>query len=311
MSNSSLVSYKKISPHKTTSRNHKIDTITIHCAVGQLSVQTMGDIFSREREVSANYGIGFDGKIGMYVEEKDRSWCSSNADNDHRAITIECASDAKYPYAINAQVYESLIELCVDICKRNKIKELKWKGDKSLIGKVDQQNMTVHRWFANKSCPGAYIYNRLGKIAAEVNAKLNEETKTTTEKPVTAKVTYKIQLGAFGSKANADALCAKVKSSGFTPSIIKVGILYKVVVGSYAKETGAKTLLGKLKKAGYEGIITTQTGTSVAVSKLKSVDTIAKEVIAGKWGNGKDRKTRLEKAGYDYEAVQKRVNELL
>lgn len=311
MSNSSLVSYKKISPHKTTPRNHKIDTITIHCAVGQLSVQSLGNIFSGERAVSSNYGIGFDGKIGMYVEEKDRSFCSSNAANDHRAITIECASGTKHPYTINQQVYDALIELCVDICKRNKIKELKWKGDKSLIGKVDQQNMTVHRWFANKSCPGEYIYSRLGKIAAEVNAKLNEEAKITTKKPETTKVTYKVQVGAFGSKANADALCAKVKASGFTPAIIKVGILYKVVVGSYAKESSAENLRKKLSKAGYTGVITTQTGTAVVISKLKSVDTIAKEVLEGKWGNGKDRKTRLEKAGYDYEAVQKRVNELL
>ena len=111
----------------------------------------------------------------MYVEEKDRSWCSSNAANDHRAITIECASDTFHPYAINYKVYKSLIDLCTDICKRNGIKELKWKADKSLIGKVDQQNMTVHRWFANKSCPGDYIYNRLGQIANEVNEKLKNK----------------------------------------------------------------------------------------------------------------------------------------
>lgn len=179
MSNSPLVKYTKISPNKTTPRKHKIDTITIHCVVGQLSVETLGSIFSKpSKKASCNYGIGADGRIGMYVEEKDRSWCSSNAANDHRAITIECASDKKHPYAINSKVYESLIELCTDICKRNGIKELKWKGDKKLIGKVDQQNMTVHRWFANKDCPGAYIYNRLGKIAKEVNARLNPSKKT-------------------------------------------------------------------------------------------------------------------------------------
>lgn len=182
MSNSSLVNYTKISPNKTKNRNHKIDTITIHCAVGQLSVETLGNIFARSsNKSSSNYGIGSDGRIGMYVEEKDRSWCSSNAANDHRAITIECASDVKHPYAINNKVYSALIELCTDICKRNAIKELKWKGDKSLIGKVSQQNMTVHRWFANKACPGDYIYNRLGQIAKEVNAKLNPPKKTIDE----------------------------------------------------------------------------------------------------------------------------------
>lgn len=181
MSNSSLVDYTKISPNKNT-RKHKIDTITIHCVVGQLSVETLGSIFSKpSKKASCNYGIGADGRIGMYVEEKDRSWCSSNAANDHRAITIECASDSKHPYTINSKVYKTLIELCTDICKRNGIKELKWKGDKRLIGQVDKQNMTVHRWFANKSCPGDYIYNRLGKIAKEVNDKLDSQKKSIDE----------------------------------------------------------------------------------------------------------------------------------
>lgn len=173
MSNSPLASYTDISPNKTSPRNHKIDTITIHCVVGQLSVEQLGEVFaSPKAKASSNYGIGKDGRIGIYVEEKDRSWCSSNAANDHRAITIECASDRSHPYAINDAVYKSLIALCADICKRNKIKQLKWKADRNLIGHPDKQNLTVHRWFANKSCPGDYIYSRLGKIAKEVNAKL-------------------------------------------------------------------------------------------------------------------------------------------
>lgn len=173
MSNSPLVSYTKISPNKTSPRNHKIDTITIHCVVGQLSVETLGEVFAkRSKQASSNYGIGADGRIGMYVEEKDRSWCSSNSANDNRAITIECASDMKHPYAINNKVYNSLIDLCTDICKRNNIDELKWKGDKTLVGKVDVQNVSVHRWFANKSCPGDYIYSRLGQITNEVNKRL-------------------------------------------------------------------------------------------------------------------------------------------
>lgn len=176
MGNSPLVNYTKISPNKTSPRKHSIDTITIHCVVGQCSVETMGNIFtSKSYKASSNYGIGADGRIGMYVEEKDRSWCSSNAANDNRAITIECASDKKHPYAINDRVYDALIELCTDICKRNNIAELKWKADKSLIGKTDKQNMTVHRWFANKACPGDYIYGRLGQIADEVNKRLKSD----------------------------------------------------------------------------------------------------------------------------------------
>lgn len=206
MSNSPLVSYTKISPNKTSPRNHVIDTITIHVVVGQLSVETIGNVFApKERKASSNYGIGSDGRIGMYVEEKDRSWCSSSSSNDNRAITIECASDLKEPYAINDKVYKSLIDLCVDICKRNNIKELKWKADKSLIGQVDKQNMTVHRWFANKSCPGEYIYSRLGQIAAEVNARLNPPQK----------VLYCVQVGAFAVKGNAEKRLAELKAAGF------------------------------------------------------------------------------------------------
>lgn len=174
--NSKLVNYTKISPNRTVGRNHEIDTITIHCVVGQCAVETLGHLFADpDREASSNYGIGYDGRIGMYVEEKDRSWCSSSSSNDHRAITIEVASDTYHPYAVNTKAYNALIELVADICERNNIKELKWKGDESLIGQVDKQNMTVHRWFANKSCPGDYLYNRMGDIANKVNKKLNAD----------------------------------------------------------------------------------------------------------------------------------------
>lgn len=180
MSNSSLVNYTKISPNRSSPRNHKIDTITIHCVVGQCSVETLGNIFSASsKQASSNYGIGPDGRIGMYVEEKDRSWCSSNSANDNRAVTIEVASDTSDPYKVTDAAYKSLIKLCADICKRNGIEELKWKADKSLIGQVSKQNMTVHRWFANKSCPGDYLYDRHGDIAKKVNAILNDNKKDT------------------------------------------------------------------------------------------------------------------------------------
>ena len=216
MSNSHLVSYTKISPNKNSPRNHTIDTITIHCTAGRGSVESIGNIFApTSREASSNYGIGEDGRIGMYVEEKDRSWCSSSGSNDNRAITIECSSDATAPYKINDKVYASLIDLCVDICQRNGIKELKWKGDKSLIGQVDKQNMTVHRWFANKACPGDYIYNRLGDIANEVNKRLNSSSSDSA-------TLYKVQVGAYKNKDNAEKMLTKIKSAGFDGFIVKV-----------------------------------------------------------------------------------------
>ena len=132
MSNSSLVSYTKISPNKTSPRNHAIDTITIHCVVGQCSVETLGNVFApTSRQASSNYGVGVDGRIGMYVEEKDRSWCSSNGANDNRAVTIEVASDNHHPYAVNAKAYAAMLDLVTDICKRNGIKMLVWSTNKN------------------------------------------------------------------------------------------------------------------------------------------------------------------------------------
>lgn len=309
MSNSSLVNYTKISPNKTSPRNHKIDTITIHCVVGQLSVETLGEVFApSSKKASSNYGVGPDGRIGMYVEEKDRSWCSSNAANDHRAITIEVASDTTDPYAVTDAAYKGLIKLLVDICKRNDIKELKWEGDKSLIGQIEKQNMTVHRWFAKKACPGDYLYNRHGKIAEEVNAQLGKTVSATT-----SNTKYYVQVGVFRNKSYADARYSTIKSAGFKPYMVKSGTNYKVMVGEkpYKKESSAKNMVQKLKNAGFEACLTTSAGAAVTVSAKKTIDEIAKEVIQGKWGTGADRKNRLTKAGYDYDAVQKRVNELL
>lgn len=174
MSNSSLVAFTKISPNKTSPRNHEIDTVTIHCVVGQVTAESLGDWFAKSStQASSNYGVDKNGRIGMYVEEKDRSWCTSSSSNDHRAITIEVASDTKHPYAVTDAAYSGLIKLLVDICKRNPgIKNLRWEGDKSLIGQIKKQNMTVHCWFANKACPGDYLYSRHDDIVAKVNALL-------------------------------------------------------------------------------------------------------------------------------------------
>lgn len=172
--NSPLVDYTRISPNRTPNRTHSIDTITIHCVVGQCSVETLGAIFAPStRQASSNYGIGYDGRIGMYVEEKDRSWCSSSASNDHRAITIEVASDTYHPYAVNDKAYAALLNLVTDICRRNGIKKLVWSTSKNeRMNHLNGCNMTVHRDYANKSCPGDYLYNRHGNIAAEVNKRL-------------------------------------------------------------------------------------------------------------------------------------------
>lgn len=170
MSNSSLVNYTKISPNRTSPRNHKIDRITIHHMAGDLSVETCGNVFAPpSRQASSNYGIGSDGRVGMYVEEKDRSWCSSSGANDHRAVTIEVADDNNNPWHCSDAAMKTLVELCADICRRNGIAKLVYTGDTN-------GNLTMHKWFAATDCPGAFLENRFQWIADEVNKKLGIST---------------------------------------------------------------------------------------------------------------------------------------
>lgn len=238
MSNSSLVSYTKISPNRTSPRNHRIDTISIHCVVGQFTAKEILNLnnfvkYDPKRGSSCNYAVGRDGSIGLCVEEKDRSWCTSNRANDHRAITIEVASDVEHPYKVTDKSYKALIDLLVDICKRNNIKELKWRADKSLIGQPDKQNMTVHRWFANKACPGDYLYERHGQIADEVNARLSK-------KKVTSKTPYCVKVNITNLNIRKGPGINYPKTGKYTGSG-----LFTIVEES--KGTGSKAGWGKLK----------------------------------------------------------------
>ena len=283
--NSSMVAYIRLSPNHSGQRTHSIDRITPHCVVGQLSAESICGCFtSPSRQASCNYGIGTDGKVSLCVEEKNRSWCSSSNANDQRAVTIECASDKMEPYAMNSRVYDSLIKLCTDICKRNGKKKLLWLGDRNktlnYTPKSDEMVLTVHRWFANKSCPGGWLYARLGDLAAKVTAALG--TGASADKAASqlyrVRKTWsdsKLQKGAFSVLANAKK-CADSNKG------------YSVFDGNGKKVYPAD-----------------------APDTKKSVDAIAHEVIRGDWGNGYERKQKLTAAGYDYSAVQKKVNELL
>ena len=401
--NSKLVVYTKLSPNHSGKRTHKIDRISPHCVVGQCTAEGLGSWFARtSTQASSNYGIDKDGRVGMYVEEKNRSWCTSSNANDQRAVTIECASDTKDPYRMNDAVYKKLVKLCVDICKRNGKKKLLWFGDKTktlnYTPKSDEMVITVHRWFANKSCPGNWLYSRLGKLAKEVTKQLGGTG-----------------LNATALKELSDAEVIKKVGSLFTEDQKKSGILASVSLAQFILESGygkselaqkanncfgmKKSLSGntwsgsvwdgksvytkktkeqnadgtyktitadfrkypsvedsvadhsaylvgakngnKKRYAGLKGCAdykkaakiiksggyaTSQTYVEklcsiiekwdltkydVKKSSKKSIDAIAKEVIAGKWGNGDERKKKLTAAGYDYDAVQKRVNELM
>ena len=406
-----MVVYKKLSPNHSGRRTHSIDRISPHCVVGQCTAEGLGSWFARKStQASSNYGIDRDGRVGLYVEEKNRSWCTSSNANDQRAVTIECASDTKEPYTMNSKVYNTLVKLCVDICKRNGKKKLLWFGDKTktlnYTPKSDEMVITVHRWFANKSCPGNWLYSRLGKLAAEVTKQLGESSAP------------KKGLQATTLKNLSNGEVIKKVGSLFTADMKKSGILASVSLAQFILESGygkselaqkanncfgmKKSLSGntwtgsvwdgksiytkktqeddgtgkhytitadfrkypdieksiadhsaylngakngsKLRYAGLKGCknykkavkiikaggyatsttyveklcsiiekwnLTKYDKTESAAPAKKSVDTLAKEVIQGKWGNGEERKKRLTAAGYDYNAVQKRVNEIL
>ena len=268
--NSSLVSYTKLSPNHSGQRTHVIDRITPHCVVGQCSVETLGNIFAQEeRHASCNYGIGADGRVGMYCEEKNRSWCSSSSANDQRAITIECASNASHPYAFKDIVYNKLIELCVDICKRNGKTKLLWLGDKSKTlaynPAANEMVLTVHRWFTNKSCPGDWMYQRMGDLAAKVTAKLGGTATTEPEKPASDGTLYRIQVGAFSKKNNVRALVTMLEEKGYETYVVKNRGMFKVQVGAFGKLSNAVTMSEKLKADGFDAFITATGGTAVSL----------------------------------------------
>lgn len=210
MSNSKLVSYTKISPNKNPRKNStynptgKITKITIHHMAGNLSVETCGNVF-QTREASANYGIDSEGRVGMYVEEKDRSWASSSRENDHQAVTVEVANDGGAPdWHVSDKALAKLIDLCVDICQRNGIDKLTYTGD-------SKGNLTRHNMFAATTCPGPYLQSKFPYIAEEVNKRLG----TDKDKPL-----YRVrkswkdassQLGAFEELDNAKAMADKNK----------------------------------------------------------------------------------------------------
>lgn len=259
MSNSPLVDYTRISPNKNSPRNHKIDTITIHCVVGQCTAETLGNIFApTSRQASSNYGVGTDGKIGMYVEEKDRSWCSSNAANDNRAVTIEVASDTKHPYAVNDRAFAALLDLVTDICKRNGIKKLVWSTKKAdRVNHKNGCNMTVHRDYANKSCPGDYLYNRHGEIAAEVNRRLGVADTAPDAGAAQGVTVYTVKKGdtlsqiaaKYGTTYQAIAAYNGIKN----PNAIRVGQKIKIPSGTASQSFKKGDKVKVLNAVTYDG----------------------------------------------------------
>ena len=235
--NSPMVVYTKLSPNHSGQRTHSIDRITPHCVVGQCTAEGLGDWFAKSStQASSNYGIDRDGRVGMYVEEKNRSWCSSSNANDQRAVTIECASDTSEPYAFRNVVYKKLIELCIDICKRNGKNKLIWFGDKDKTLNYSPKNgemiLTVHRWFANKSCPGNWMYVRMGDLAEKVTKALQGSGSGSGG----GSVEKGTQASVLKNLSEADAI--KKVGALFTADQKKSGILASVSLAQFILESG-------------------------------------------------------------------------
>lgn len=234
--NSKMIVYTKLSPNHSGQRTHGIDRITPHCVVGQCTAEGLGDWFYKSStQASSNYGIDKDGRVGMYVEEKNRSWCSSSNANDQRAVTIECASDTTEPYAFRDVVYQRLIELCIDICKRNGKNKLLWFGDKdktlNYTPKSGEMVLTVHRWFANKSCPGDWMYARMGDLAEKVTKVLGGSSDSDE-----GSASKGMQASILKGLSDADAI-GKVGAL-FTADQKKSGILASVSLAQFVLESG-------------------------------------------------------------------------
>lgn len=314
MSNSPLVNYTKISPN-SSARGAKIDTITIHHMAGNLSVESCGQIFQdTSRQASSNYGVGSDGRIGLYVPENRRAWTSSNRDNDNRAVTIEVANNGGSPnWPVSDAALEATIKLCVDICQRNGIARLNYTGDKS-------GNLTMHKWFTNTLCPGPYLGGKFQHIADQVNARLGSSAQPAQPEPPKKETypgpgnVYHVQLGAFEKKSWAEKKRQALEADGFDAYLACLdSCIWRLQVGNFAEKADAEKMLAKLKEAGYSGFVTVLSGKIEPKpgKEKKSDDRIALEVVWGQWGNGAERKQRLTAAGYDYDVIQAKVNVLM
>lgn len=278
MSNSKLVDFTLISPN-SSARTGKISKITIHhMASTALTIEACGREFQRtDRQASSNYGVGTDGRIGLYVDESRRAWTSSNRDNDNVAVTIEVQNDSRDPdWHISDKALQATIDLCVDICQRNGIAKLNFTGDKS-------GNLTMHKWFAATQCPGPYLESKFPYIASEVNKRLstaqnnspstNAADKQNADYGASDGVLYRVQVGAYSKKANAEAQMKKVKAAGFADAFIAVvdDKLYRVQIGAYSIKANAETQLEKVKKAGFSGFVTKNSGKVISAETKNEI----------------------------------------
>lgn len=271
MSNSKLVNYTKISPNRTSPRKDTIKKITIHHMAGNLTVESCGNVFaSSSRKASSNYGIGTDGRVGLYVEEKDRAWTSSNATNDNQAVTIEVANDQiGGNWHVSDKALSKLIELCVDICQRNGIKKLNYTGDKT-------GNLTMHKWFAATACPGPYLESKFPYIAEQVNKKLSSGVASSTA-VAGLNIGDEVYFSGTTHYTSANATSGKTCKSG----LAKITNKYNGTHKYHIKGSGTCTAYGWVD----ERYLITQTGKTTADLNLRAGTTTRTKSI-GVMGKG-------------------------
>lgn len=267
--NSSLVSYTQISPNRNSPRNQPITKITIHHMAGVMSVEQFGNLVANPaREMSANYAIGNDGRIGLFCEEKDRSWCSSSPWNDNRAITIEVSNDINgEPWSISDKAYESLIKLCADICKRNGIKTLEFTGDRN-------GSLTFHYMFAPTACPGTWIKNHTQEICNKVNALLSGKIEPSIKEIYRVRKSWQdaaSQIGAYSNLENAKKACKE----GYNVYNSKGNVIYSVPVEHCKADIIGLQKILNIGGAGLvvDGIVGNKTLSAVKKYTVESGDT--------------------------------------
>lgn len=267
--NSSLVSYTQISPNRNSPRNQPITKITIHHMAGVMSVEQFGNLVANPaREMSANYAIGNDGRIGLFCEEKDRSWCSSSPWNDNRAITIEVSNDVNgEPWSISDKAYESLIKLCADICKRNGIKTLEFTGDTS-------GSLTYHYQFSPTACPGTWIKNHTQEICNKVNALLSGKIEPSIKEIYRVRKSWQdaaSQIGAYSNLENAKKACKE----GYNVYNSKGNVIYSVPVEHCKADIIGLQKILNIGGAGLvvDGIVGNKTLSAVKKYTVESGDT--------------------------------------
>ena len=310
-----------LNKHFTSGRGgKKIDKIVVHYNAGNLTVEGCYSVW-QTRAASAHYQVEESGRIGQLVWDRDTAWHASNFNQNQRSIGIEHANYSNG--TISNKCLDAGAHLVAALCKYYDLGRPQW-----LV------NVFPHKYFAATSCPGqiygsqkdAYIQRAQQWYDSMMGTASAPSTPSTPSTSTGSSSGEKTGTG-FGGTYRCNASVLNVRTAPTTAAsvvaqykfgqTVELDDWYKIaddyVWGRY---TGASSgqkryvAVGKATGKPESNDFLVKTSGSTTSSK-KSVDDIAREVIAGKWGNDPQRTQKLTAAGYDAAAVQKRVNQLL